>query len=84
MTRYTVVWVRSAQGELVELWMNAPNRDAVTIATHAIDQELGQDAPAKGAALSEGLRSFSAPPLKAIFTVREDDRIGEVPRVRKI
>ena len=84
MTRYTVVWVQSAQEELAELWLNAPDRSAVTTAAHAIGQELGEDAPVKGSELSEGLRSLFAPPLKAIFTVREDDRIAEVLRVRSI
>jgi len=84
MTRYTVVWVKSSQDELAELWMNAPDRNAVTVAAHAIDQELGEDAAVKGSELSEGLRSLFAPPLKAIFTVREDDRVAEVLRVRSI
>ena len=84
MTRYIVVWVQSAQDELADLWMNAPNRNAVTTAAHAIDQGLGEDARDKGGELSEGLRSLFAPPLKAIFTVREDDRIVEVLRVQSI
>ncbi len=84
MTRYTVVWVRSAQNELAELWLNAPDRNAVTTAANAIDRVLGEEAPAQGNELSEGLRSLWAPPLKAIFTVRNDDRIAEVLRVRNI
>jgi len=69
---------------LAELWLNAADRNAVAAAAHAIDQELCGDAPEKGTDLSEGLRSICAPPLKAIFTVREDDRIVEVLRVRSI
>ena len=84
MTRYTVVWVQSAQDELADLWLNAPDRNAVTTAAHAIDQELGEDAAVKGTKLSEGLRSLFAPPLKAIFAAREEDRIVEVLRVRSI
>lgn len=84
MTRYTVVWVEGAQDDLAELWLNAADRNAVTAAAHAIDRELAEDAPVKGKELSEGLRSLFAAPLKAIFTVREDDRIAEVVRVRSI
>jgi plasmid stabilization system protein ParE len=84
MTRYTVVWVRSAQDDLANLWLNAPDRNAVTTATHAIDQALGENAPSKGSDLREGLRSLFVPPLRAIFTVREDDRIAEVLRVRSV
>lgn len=83
MTRYTVVWVESAHDELAALWLKASDRNAVTAAAHAIDQELGEDAPGKGSALKEGLRSLYTPPLKSIFTVREEDRIVEVLRVRK-
>ena len=42
MTRYTVVWVKSAQEDLTELWLNAPNHNAVTTVAHAIDQELAR------------------------------------------
>lgn len=84
MTRYTVIWVESAQNELAELWLNASDRNAVTTAANAIDQELGEDAPTKGTELSEGLRCLFSPPLKVIFTVREDDRIVEVLRVRNV
>lgn len=42
MTRYTVVWVKSAQDELADLWLDAPDRNAIRVAVHAIDQELAQ------------------------------------------
>lgn len=75
--------MQSAQDELVELWLNATDRNAVT-AAGAIDRDLGENAPIKGSELSEGLRSFFAPPLAAIFVMREEDRIAEVLRVRSI
>ncbi len=81
MTRYTVVWLESTKDELAELWLDAPNRNAVTT---AVDQQLAENPSMKDAELREGLRSFFAPPLKAIFTVREEDRIVEVLRVRFI
>ena len=84
MTRYSVVWVQSAEDELADLWLKASDPNAVTTAAHAIDQVLSENASVKGSELSEGLRSLSAPPLKTIFTVREDDRIVEVLRVRRI
>ena len=84
MTRYTVVWVQSAQAELADLWLSAPDRNATTAAAHAIDQELAVDASAAGAELREGLRALFAPPLRVLFTVREDDRIVEVLRVRRL
>ena len=58
MTRYTGVWLESAQDELAETWMTARNRNAVTAAAHLIDVELSQDAAGKGVEISEGLRAF--------------------------
>jgi len=84
MTRYTVVWVQSAQNELADIWLNATDRNAVTVATQLIDQELSENAPTKGNDLSEGLRSLFAPPIKVIFTVRKEDRLTEVLLVRII
>ena len=84
MTRYTVVWVQSARVELAEFWLSAPDRNAVTAAAHAIDLELAVDASTKGAELSEGLRALFVPPLRALFVVREDDRIAEVLRIRPL
>jgi hypothetical protein len=84
MTRYTVVWHGSAQGELAELWINARDRNAVTLAAHVIDVELSQDASTKGVEVTEGLRAFFAPPLRILFTVDEGDRLVEVLRVRRI
>ena len=84
MTRYTVVWVQSVEDELVEIWMAAEDRNAVTFATHAIDRELGAEADSKGEDLAEGLRSLNVPPLRIIFTVSTDDRLVEVVRVARL
>lgn len=40
MTRYTIVWVRSARDELAEFWLNASDRESVAVAANTIDQEL--------------------------------------------
>jgi plasmid stabilization system protein ParE len=84
MTRRTVVWVQSAQDDLAELWLNSADRNSVTAAANGIDQELAQDATTKGTALREGLRAIFVPPLRVLFAVREDDRVVEVLRVRRV
>ncbi len=84
MTRHTVVWVQSAQDDLADLWLTSTDRNSVTVAAHGIDQELSQDGATKGTALSEGLRALFVPPLRVLFAVRDDDRIVEVLRVRRI
>jgi hypothetical protein len=84
MTRCTVVWVESAQRELAELWMTGPDRAAITVAANAIDQELAIDPAIKGIELREGLRALFAPPLRILFSVRGEDRVVEVLRVRRL
>jgi hypothetical protein len=82
MTRHTVVWVRSALDELAVLWLAAADRAAVAAAANEVDKELSIDASVQGVELAEGLRALFCPPLRVIFTVREDDRVAEVLRVR--
>jgi hypothetical protein len=82
MTRYIVTWIESAQEELAQIWIDAPDRQAVTAATHAIDKELVEDAATKGSELREGLRELTVPPLRVLFLVREEDRLVEVSKVR--
>jgi len=82
MTRYTVSWLEGAQEHLAEVWLNAPNKQAVTDAANAIEVELARDADKKGMAVSEGLRTLHIPPLHVLFTVSEPDRLVEVVSVR--
>ena len=84
MIRYTVVWPTGAEDELTELWIAASDREAITAAARAIDVDLSEDATVKGVALSEGLRALFAPPLRVLFAVREEDRLVEVLRVKRL
>ncbi|MGD0899398.1 MAG: hypothetical protein ABR915_16290 [Thermoguttaceae bacterium] len=84
MTRYTVVWAKAARDELIDLWLQAANRNEVTAAVHRIDQQLAEDAPRQGAELSEGLRAVLVPPLRVLFAVGESDRVAEVLLVRLV
>ena len=84
MTRYTVVWLRDATDELGSFWLTAQDRNAVTAASAEIDRELASDAAMKGKPLSEGLRLFDAPPLRAVYSVIDPDRKVEVARVRML
>lgn len=84
MTRDTVVWIASAVDELARLWLAGEDRSEVVSAAHGIDGELRADPETKGEAVSEDLRTLSAPPLRVLFTVRAADRIAEVLLVRRI
>jgi hypothetical protein len=44
MTPYTVVWHRDARDELAGLWLDAEDRNAVTLAAGTIDRHLATDA----------------------------------------
>ena len=82
MSRYTVVWLRDAIDELGEIWLSSTDRNAVREASAEIDRELATNAKAKGNPLSEGLRTYDAPPLRAVYSVSDPDRKVEVARVR--
>ena len=84
MFRCTVTWVESAQDELAELWMAGPDRDAISAAARAVDRELAVDPHVKGVEMSEGLRALHQPPLRLLFSVRDDDRVVEVLRVKRL
>lgn len=84
MNRYTVTWHREAEDELTELWIAAPDRDEIAAAVRAIDAALASDAETRGEPVAEGLRSLNAPPLRVLFTVRQDDRLAVVQVVRRI
>lgn len=71
MTRFAVTWHPDAEAELVEVWLSAPDRAAITAAVQAIDAALADNAAAKGSRVAEGLRVFHAPPLRVLFVARE-------------
>ena len=83
MTRYTLTWLEDVQNQLAQLWIDAPDKQAVTNAVNEIDRELAIDADRKGEPVAEGLRTLYAPPVHVLFSVREEDRIVEVVRVRR-
>jgi hypothetical protein len=82
VTKYTVVWLKSVHHELGEIWLAASDRNAVTAASAEIDRELASGAEEKGKALSEGLRVYDAPPLRAVYYVDSPNRLVEVCRIR--
>jgi len=84
MNRYTVTWQPEAETELVELWLEARDRNQLAAAVRAIDTDLAMDAEAKGDLVAEGIRAFNAPPLRVLFTVRPADRVVEIELVRRL
>lgn len=83
MTRHTVIYRRSAQGDLARIWSDASDREAVAAAAHEIDLALAVDPGAKGHPLGRQ-RIYFTTVLGAVFTVSADDRLVTVLKVRRI
>jgi hypothetical protein len=78
MTTFTVVWLKDAQDALAEIWMDHPDRDVVRAAATLIDRNLREAPKRYGTHISEGLWTIPREPLRAYYSVSEDDRLVEV------
>jgi hypothetical protein len=72
---WTVAYRPSARDELAELWINAPDRQAVTSAADEIDLLLGSDPLNSGESRDDPMRILIEPPLAVFFDVNPDDRM---------
>ena len=74
MSRFTIVWRRTALEELADAWMAFPNRADVTTAYASIEGRLGE-APAKHASGEvEGLYFLDEPRLRVGYTIDDTSR----------
>ena len=76
MPNFKVRWTNFAQSQLIQLWLNASDRSAVTAAANLIDRELASSPMSKGRPLLPGFREYEAPPLSVVFGV--DPATGQV------
>lgn len=76
--KFTVVWLPSAKNWLAEIWLTAPDRGVITIATNQIDQKLKFNADTAGEGRSDGVRILIVSPLSVYFEVSTEDRIATV------
>lgn len=82
--RHTVTWTPSARDvELTEIWLQAPDRQAVTKAAHEIDRRLRVNPESQGQDFY-GDRILEVWPLIVVFAVYPDDRLVEVLQVRHV
>jgi hypothetical protein len=82
MSRFTVVWIEDAEGDLAEVWIDSPNREAIRAAVERIDRELDQAPTLYGTHLSEGLWTIYREPLKVFFTIDPINELVEVQRLQ--
>jgi hypothetical protein len=76
--RFTVVWSPAAEADLVEIWIRADDRSAVTLAVKQLDNALANDPHDQGESRQEGIRVTFAKPLGLNFEVSLDDRLVRV------
>lgn len=75
---YTVVWEPVAQNDLADIWVNAPDRAAVSAASNTIDAILRIDPYSNSESRSGATRVLFVPPLAVAFDVSEPDRLVTV------
>jgi hypothetical protein len=69
---WTVVWHQDAIDKLADIWLQASDRGAVTLAAHEIEQALRQDADKQGTDFF-GDRLYVEPPLSVVYRVFPPD-----------
>lgn len=80
--RYTIFWTKEAEDGLATAWLGAPDRDAVTVASHIADWALARHPLKYGSPrASSVIRMAYEPPLGIDFEVIEDDKKVRVLRV---
>jgi hypothetical protein len=78
--KWTVVWHSDAMNHLTEIWLRAADRNAVSLASHVVDQTLGQSPELAGEEFY-GDRLFDFAPLSVIYRVSEPDCLVTVLQV---
>jgi hypothetical protein len=79
-----VEWLQSALDELANLWMLADSveREAITSATHVLDERLRSNPHEEGESRPQGLRITFVPPLAVRFRVERNGQSVTVLHVR--
>lgn len=80
---YPVVWVSAALEELAAIWLRADSaqREGITAASHAIEQQLRFNPQDQGESRPGGSRVFFQTPLGVDFRVNEEQRIVTIGHV---
>lgn len=82
MSAYRVEWLPEAEDDLIAIWTDAPERQAVTSAERRISKRLENDPGSMGVMVAEGLRKLHEPPSLVYFMVDEAGRLVEVAAAR--
>jgi hypothetical protein len=72
---FTVIWQPTAQQRLAQLWMDGPNRQAISAAANAIDAALKREPLSQGESRFDSTRILVRPPLAVYYDVSKADRL---------
>ena len=79
--KFSVLWTPAAERDLADIWLNAPDREAIRSAADTLDSLLRLDAHLRGESRHESLRILLAAPLGIDFDVDQENRTVWVLRV---
>lgn len=85
--RYQILWKRSAEDQLADIWLAAEDRELITRTAAAIDEHLEKSGPAAGESRPDGKRILIMAPLGIKFQVYPNDaiiRVADVWRFRTV
>jgi plasmid stabilization system protein ParE len=66
---YRVRWTRKASNQLAAIWTNAADQNAITVASHRIDQALASDPENQGEDRPNNRRVMFEPPLLVFYRI---------------
>ena len=81
---YAVDWTDDALAALADVWTQALDRQAVTVAQVAIDRLLAADPLGNSTPVSEGLHAIEVHPLRVLFELAEEEQVVTVVYARAL
>jgi hypothetical protein len=79
---YTVRWLKTAESELMSLWIRAANRDAVAGYVEQIDRILQRTPSEQGESRDANERLWFHRPISVLYRVDETTRTVIVGRIK--
>jgi hypothetical protein len=80
--KYTVLWEKSAENQLMRIWTHAPDQQDVADASNRIERDLAYDAPTKGTSIGV-FRKYTGDPLAVLIYVDPGDCKVHIISVRR-
>jgi hypothetical protein len=82
--KWTVLWNSDAADDLTNMWVNSPDKSALTAAANRIDAQLAKDPLNTGESRDADDRVHHEAPLGVLFTVDAKDRQVLVVRIWRV